>query len=260
MRPLLFTAISLVTLNVCGQVAIDAPVQLTGSNAADRQVTGLAPLTDPSVALSVEVERRGMVVHTAAGTGTNWTLDIPALSGPPLPGTHITVSVPENANGPVSLLLNGLGPYNVVTGPTTLLEGSLVPAGSVLSLVFTGTDLQLMNGGARMLRPCPSGMVAANGQFCIDVQQDTASVDFFAAARACGDRGSRLCSWAEFHVACANAAALSLANMVGDYEWIGSTCNEDGSARIVGSSGCTSVACALAFGSTDRPYRCCTER
>jgi hypothetical protein len=243
-----------------GQVYIDHAIQLIGTDAADRQVSGLAPLSDPTTALSVEAERRGMLVHTQAGAAPIWTVDIPSLSGVPLTGTHITVRVPENATGPVSMLLNGLGPYDVITGPSAVLDGTTIPPGSVLSLVFTGAAFQLMNGEVRTLQPCPSGLIAANSQFCVELQQDTAVVDFFAAASDCGARGLRLCSWAEFHVACTNRTVLGITDIVGDYEWIGSTCNEDGEARIAGSSACATAACGFAFGSTDRPYRCCTDR
>ncbi|MEO8590187.1 MAG: hypothetical protein ABI432_12510 [Flavobacteriales bacterium] len=260
MRSLLLGIGCFVALAGHGQVYIDHAIQLTGTDGADRQVTGLAPLTDPSTALSVEAERRAMLVHAQAGAAPVWSVDIPALSGVPLTGTHITVRVPDNATGPVSLLLNGVGPFDVVTGPGAVLEGTLVPSGSILSLVFTGTAFQLMNGETRTLRTCPNGLVAVNGQFCIELQQDTAVVDFFAAATDCGTRGLRLCSWAEFHVACVKRTMLGINDIIGDYEWVGSACNENGSARIAGSSSCTATACALAFGSTDRPYRCCADR
>lgn len=243
-----------------GQVRVDGPLQLTGSDDAERQVTGLAPLNDPAAALSVEGERRVGLTHAEPGMAPSWVVDIPALPGVPVAGTHITVKVPDGATGEVTILLNGLGPYDVITGPAAPLQAEQVATGSVLSLVFLSNSFQLMNGTTRALRPCPIGTVAVNGQYCIETQQDTAIVDFFNAARICGERGLRLCSWAEFHMGCANAAVLGLQNMTGDHEWIGSACNEDGSARIAGFSGCTSVACALAAGSTDRPFRCCTDR
>ena len=242
------------------QVRIDAPVQLAGDDPVDKQVTGLAPLNDPAAALSVEAERHAALVHAQAAPGTAWIVDVPALASAPVAGTHLTVSVPDGAAGPVSLLLNGLGPYNVMTGSTTVLDGEQVTSGSVLSLVFTGAAFQLMNGRVRTLRACPEGMAAVNGQFCIDEQQDLAVADFFYAARTCGDRGLRLCSWAEFHTACVNSATLGLSNMVGDWEWIGSACNEDGGARLAGSSTCTTATCVAAIGDTDRNFRCCIER
>lgn len=242
------------------QVRVDGPVELTGGAGSERQVTGLAPLKDPAAALSVESERQAGLVHAEAGMAPAWIVDVPALQGAPVTGTHITIKVPEGASGPVSILLNGQGPYSVLTGPATPLQAEEVAPGSVLSLVFLANSFQLMNGTTRTLRACPVGTVAVNGQFCIDAQQDTAVVDFFNAARICGERGTRLCSWAEFHMACVNGGTLGLQNMTGDYEWIGSACNEDGSARIAGFNGCTAVGCSLAAGSTAYSFRCCTDR
>lgn len=260
MRSLLLTLTLGTALCSVGQVHVDKAVELNGSTAADRQVLGLDASNAPGTALSVEAERRGQLVHANAGAGSVWTVDIPAYVGVPAAGTHITVRVPDNASGPVSMLFNGLGPYGVATGPVAVLQGEEVPAGTVLSLVFTGSSFQVMNGEVRTLRPCPAGSVAANGQFCIDIQQNPTASDWFVAAADCGARGMRLCSWAEYHVACSNGASLGLANIVGDWEWIGSACNEDGCARIVGGSSCSSTACALATGNTDRIHRCCSDR
>ena len=243
-----------------GQVHLDRSLELNGSSSADRQVIGLDASNQPNTALSVKAQRASQLVHADAIGGSIWTVDIPAYVGPPVAGTHITVRVPDNATGPVSMLLNGLGPYSVVTGPIAILQGEEIPSGAMLSLVFTGSVFQLMNGEVRTLRPCPAGSVAANGQFCIDTQQNATPSDWFVAAADCGARGMRLCSWAEYHVACSTSGALGLAGMVGDWEWIGSACNEDGSARIVGGSACASTACALATGNTDRIHRCCADR
>lgn len=253
-------AVCMIACSAGAQVRVDGPVEFTGGIGPERQVTGLAPLKDPAAALSVEGERQAGLVHAEAGMAPAWIVDVPALPGVPVTGMHITVKVPDGASGQVSILLNGLGPYDVLTGPVTTLQADQVAPGSVLSLIFLGNAFQLMNGTTRTLRGCPAGTVAVNGQYCIDAQQEATTVDYFNAARICGERGLRLCSWAEFHMACVNGGALGLQNMTGDYEWIGSACNEDGSSRIAGFNGCTAVGCALAAGSTTYSFRCCIER
>lgn len=260
MRSLLLALTLGAALNSAGQVHVDRAIELNANTAPNRQVLGLDASNEPGTALSVEAERLGQLVHAVAGAGSVWTVDVPAYAGAPVAGTHITVRVPDSASGPVSMVFNGLGPYGVVTGPVEVLQGEQIPAGTVLSLVFTGSSFQLMNGEVRTLRPCPAGSVAANGQFCIDTQQNATPSDWFVAAADCGARGMRLCSWAEYHVACSNSGSLGLSNIVGDWEWLGSACNEDGCARIAGGSSCASTACALATGNTDRTHRCCSDR
>ena len=65
---------------------------------------------------------------------------------------------------------------------------------------------------------CTSGLADA-GSFCIETEERTAA-DWFAAARACRQAGLRLCSPAEWHSACAQAAALGLQDMTDNREWV----------------------------------------
>jgi hypothetical protein len=131
--------------------------------------------------------------------------------------------------------------------------------GTILSLVFNGSAFQAMNHRTRGASDCPAGMVSVNDQFCVDIALAPDAMDFFAAADHCGARGARLCSWAEFMSSCVERVDLGLV-MVGQYEWVGSACNENGLARISGLSSCTSTACAFATGDQDRRFRCCKER
>ena len=253
---LLLTAAS--SSSAMAQVVIDAPVQLSAAEEALRQVTGLSLANLPTEAVSVASYRTGLFT-TATTTGSEWSVIDPGVEGGPSAGTAISFLAPAPVTGPVSLRFNGLGPFPLTNGPSSPLLGISVTEGSVMQLVFDGIGFQVMNPRHDGLRPCPSGMATVNDQFCMDLQPTTELLDFFQASAACGARGARLCSWSEFIAGCDLRIPLGI-TIVGQYEWVGSTCNEDGQARVSGLSSCFSTGCGNATGSTLRMHRCCVER
>ena len=108
-------------------------------------------------------------------------------------------------------------------------------------------------------KPCDPGLVAVSEAFCIQPTEHGAS-DFFTANANCAANGLRLCSWTEFIVACNKATELGLTGMLGNWEWTDDAVNENGSARIAGSSTCSTTGTALVSGSIDRNSRCCHSR
>jgi hypothetical protein len=241
-----------------GQVHLDRSVQLTADDEALRQITGLRDATRPDEVSNVATVRMGLFA-VAELLDTNWSVTMPALDGPPSTGSSLHVLFPDTIPGDLTLVLNGSGPYSILVDNATVLDGASFDPGTILSLVFNGTAFQSMNHHRPRPTDCPDGMVPVNDGFCIDVQLAPDPLDFFQAADHCGARGARLCSWAEFMSSCVERIELGLA-MVGEYEWVGSACNENGLARISGLSGCTSTACAFATGDQDRRFRCCQER
>jgi hypothetical protein len=240
------------------QVRVDGAIQLSAADEALRQVTGLAPARLPTEAVSVASYRTGLFA-IATSDGTEWAVTIDGIQGDPTPGTAITVLSPTPPTGPVLLRVNGAGPYALTVGPSTPLDGSATAEGSPLLLVFDGTGFQVMDPSHKALRACPTEMATVNDQFCMDLEPNTELMDFFQASAACGARGARLCSWSEFIAGCDQRIPLGI-TIVGQYEWVGSTCNEDNQARVSGLSSCFSTGCGNAIGSTLRMHRCCLER
>ena len=73
---------------------------------------------------------------------------------------------------------------------------------------------------------CPDGMVgvsAESGGFCIELEE-TFTVDYRMAEKACSIKGKRLCQAMEWRRACEQATSdgLPLKNMLGNWEWTGS--------------------------------------
>jgi len=240
------------------QVGLDRPLVLSGTTNTSRQVLGLMDPQNDADALNARTARNARFrAAVATGTPNAWGVaTTPMFSGDPLPGTELIVRVTAINTGTLTLALDTVGVFPVVKGNGQPLDSGDVVPGMMAALIFDGQAFQLTNARKLIYRPCPSGFIAVNDQFCIEPgQRDT--VDFPQAAIACGNMGARLCSWGEFHVACVQAGALGLSTMVGDWEWTDDSANSDMNVRVVGFSSCTIAATNGAIGSTPRNYRCC---
>jgi hypothetical protein len=205
------------------------------------------------------VEQSGVHRTTQASISTAWTIDVPGLSSAPAAGTHLMVLAPAGSTGDVELLVNGSGPYPLITGPEENFAPVDLSEGTPLSMVFDGTSFHVMNGGTYARKPCALGLIAVNEQFCVE-PNERAPLDFFQAAIFCGSRSLRLCSWGEYIAACTKRVELGLNNMTNNWEWVDDATNEDGSARVSGSNQCGSSGNGLVTGSFARNYRCCHTR
>jgi hypothetical protein len=169
------------------------------------------------------------------------------------------VLTPSGATGAVSLLVNGHGPYPLVSGIDEPFDPQGIAPGTPLSVILDGTNFHVLNGSTYARKPCPPNTVAVNEQFCIEPNEHPES-DFFTAISGCAANGLRLCSWAEFIVACNRRTELGLLNMTNSWEWIDDAVNENGSARMVGANGCGVASAAIVSGSFGRASRCCATR
>lgn len=251
----------LIATTVCcwGQVGIDRPVVLIASDDAQRQVLGLPPLMNSAAAASAAVEQSGGHRYASAGTGTTWQLAIPALSAGPTPGTQIVVEVTDTTGaGPLQLLLNGSGPFDVVRSPGVPLLAEEISPIPLLSLVFDGTAFQVMNGKVAKRRECPAGTVGVSEQFCIEVA-DRDTLDFIEASSLCAGLNMRLCTWGEWYSAAQIGTTLGMSGITGNWEWTDDACNENMAVRITGLNSAMHTGCANLL-SPARNFRCCFTR
>jgi hypothetical protein len=98
-----------------------------------------------------------------------------------------------------------------------------------------------------------------NELYCIETQQHD-TLEFPAAADACGSLGMKLCSWAQFYTACVNASQLGLTDMVGDWEWADDAANSDTSVRVMGQASCSHISVTVGWGVIARNFHCCFKR
>lgn len=256
LRHLLVLLISMVTTTGWAQVIVDKAIELNAADPNQRQVLGLPPSTNGNAATAAEVEQSGTHRYAESSNGTTWQLDYPALGGTPTPGTQIIVHVMDTTgSGPLQIMINGTGPYAVLRMPGTPLTAEETAANRVLSLVFDGTGFQVMNGMARGKRPCPSGMVAAGQQFCIEIT-DRDTLDFLDASTTCASLNRRLCTWGEWYTAAVSATTFGLTAVTGNWEWTDDACNENTTVRTVGLNSAQHTGCAGML-TPARNYRCC---
>ncbi|MCB9184784.1 MAG: hypothetical protein H6591_12820 [Flavobacteriales bacterium] len=257
----LLTAIALTCSlgDLAAQVVVDKPLVLTGSAPAARQVLDLDAAAQPADALDASSEQAGLPHWMGDASLNAWELQLPAISGPPMPGLTVTLRATGIGSGSVSLSLNGSAPFPVLIGPGQPLDGSAVADGAVLALVFDGTSFHVTNGAAHRRRPCLQGMAQAGEHYCIDSLQQAETGTFYEAALQCVENGKRLCTWSEWQQACNQRVQLGLGLMIGDWEWTNSAANEDLGARIVGNTSCTVAGVSLASDTT-RSHRCCYSR
>lgn len=250
------TALGLVNA-ASAQVYIDQRSILVGDTQSDRQVLGIAPGTEPTEALSAYTEQAGLHRFAMVDPGAIWSVQLPALATAPQSGTHILLITPAPVPGDLSLSVNGSSPYAITRYGTDPINAMEIPEGEVLSLVFDGVGFQIMNGAVQDRLDCPSGMVAASTEFCIDLSEHPA-MNFYNAALTCIQEGKRLCSWGEYYTACINGSALGIPDLEGNGEWTNNTANYGNVVRVVGSS-CSGAGAGVAD-VTPRAFHCCASR
>ena len=245
-------------LAASAQLVVDRPIQLNGTNPADRQVLGLPVPTGPMDVLTAGAEQAGSYRTASPAAGAEWAIDLPNLSAAPTAGTHIMVRTPSATAGPVNLSVNAGSAIQVLIHGGGPLLGEDVIEGTMLSLVYDGASFQVLNGSIYKRRPCPAGLTQVDDQFCIE-PVERAPLEFFPALEVCGSLGLRACRWGESFMACQNRTALGLNNMGDNWEWTADASNENGSARIVGGGSCLSAGNSL-ITTASRAFRCCFSR
>ena len=250
---------------LCAQLRTDRPVILTGAADSARQVLGLPDTTAPEAVLSTATEQGGAHRFAPVTAGAIWAVTLPALPDGPAPGTQLNVQLPGDlATGPVLLSVNGGPAYHTLwmAGDTVLMQ-DLAP-GSLLAVVFDGTNFHALNGQHHALRECPSGMVPVNGQYCVELAQRPALV-MEQAALTCAALDRRLCSWAEFQAACDRRTELGILAPSVDWEWTNDGANSAQNARVVRYTSTSSHTACFSVGTRNilgpaAPYRCCFTR
>ena len=243
------------------QVRIDKAIQLEGTTDEQRQVLGMPDTNAAGDLISTGMEQSGAHRSAIPAQGPIWSLELPASSGGPLPGTHILVKAPQPSPGAPSVLLNGQGPYPVTFDVDVVLDGEDIPEGTMLSLVFDGTAFQVLNGVVHTRRPCPAGTVAVNEHFCMQTQENAPTATYFDAVLICDTMGLRLCSWAEFVVACEKREELGIPDLIGNWEWTRTTAGSNNVLRMVGRHVCESSSTASANpDNLLRRWHCCASR
>lgn len=237
------------------QVDVDKAVILDGPSG---HVRGLASSIAPGSAMNAETLQGNAAQRANIVTGNTWSIDLAAFGPSPANGAQLVLEVPDASDAPVEIILNSNGPYPLYLEGVPVSGSQLIP-GTMLSMVLADGTFHVLNGSHDLRRACPSGTVLVNEQYCIEPTEH-GSGNYFQAGLACASSGLRLCTWAEFVVACDRSLELQLTGMTNSWEWTNNTSNEDNSGRIVGLNSCVSAGNWLSTGSGPIAFRCCFTR
>jgi hypothetical protein len=259
MRSLFIYTCLFMALGISAQVKVDKPIVLTGADADLKQVHGIGAWMEETDAINAETELAGTHRYTTPVSGSTLDIDLQSIEGEPIVGTQLLVRTPDDPlTGPIQITVNGQGPYPLTFAPADPVDGSYIPPATIISIIYTGSEFQLVHGRATLRRPCPDGMVAVNDQFCIQTERDPVLMEFFPSITACNSIGARLCTWGEYYAACSQATDLGISAMPSGWEWTNQTANEDGNVRVVGNTSCFQASTSQP--TTPRYYRCCYSR
>lgn len=248
--------LSLSSMTLWSQTYTDRPLVIADGPLEQRQLLGAPASSAPTEVLSSATEQAGVHRFNASVSSSTWDVPLVSLTDA-RPGTQLVLIAPEMGSEAVLIGLNGNLPLPLEWVPGEAVLGTDLDAGTAVSVIYTGSSFQMLNGAELRRRDCPSGMAAVNTQYCIDQNENTAS-DLVQASITCATAGKRLCYWGEYHAACVVSASLGITSMTDNWEWTNNTSNEDNSVRRVGYGSCTNAGNGLMTGSAT--FHCCFTR
>ena len=241
---------TLLAFAASAQVHVDVPLRLIG---ADRGVDGLATPTSSSSLVTVEGAMRNTYAWANASVAVT---AITLYTQPPMAayrnGSLLRFLAPSDLNGTLTIAVDGLAAEPLLR-PDGLppVVGQLVQ-GAVCEVMHVDGRFVLMNAAER---GCPPGTVQVNERYCIETSSFPNQI-IYAAADRCAQRGGRLCTWDEYHAACALQGA-QLTGMFNEWEWIDDTSNHTHTAGQAGRTSCQSQRGASVLETTIGDTSCC---
>lgn len=235
-----------------GQVRIDTPLRFTGEDGS-RQVEGLGAPTTGRALITLEDAVRAPWQWgnaTVAGLTILLTLDPPVTSY--VDGLLVRFLAPSDLQGALLLNVNGLGALPVLRPDGLPPVSGQLRQGTVCEAMLAGGRFVLMSAPER---GCPPGTLAVNDRYCVDRSSVNAQL-YVNALVVCAARGGKLCTWDEYHAACA-ILGTQLLSMFNEWEWIDDTSNHTQTVDQAGRASCLSQRSAGAPITTVGDTRCC---
>lgn len=111
-------------------------------------------------------------------------------------------------------------------------------------------------------RPCPAGFVSVNDEYCIEIDERVNQSWTYAAEYCIWTMDARLCTTAEWRVACTHSAELGLINMANsNWEWTDDGNGDDNNnMTIIGHSYCSELSDNSVNEMNGYSFRCCKSR
>jgi hypothetical protein len=247
----------LLSFPVLAQVEVDKSVQLTGTSASEKQITGVAdPTTNANLVNAATAQSNSMNYAMATGTDSLLFSLTPAI-GSYNAGLMVNFMAPNTNTGAIELNVNNLGYVPLKKEVTRDIVVGEIKAGKVYTAIYDGSNFQLITP---IERACPAGFVDVNDKFCIEIDESSTIELFWDATIDCMDRNARICTWGEWYYACQNAS-LGLNDMTNNFELVNTAVNSTDQILTVGGSvlGCEGRV-AINSKLTSARYRCCYSK
>lgn len=253
MKKLFYISLIFISGSISAQTELNNTIRFTGTNDTLREVKNLSRSTSETDLLNASTLQSGTGLFAVA-TGTDSLLLSLSVGIDSLrPGLLLNILCPAVNTSRVYISEDSVAYTELLKNGNSFLEAGDIKPGQIITVVFDGTNFQLMSP---VNRSCPSGMVKVNERYCIETGERAAAT-FFVAAVTCGDMGAHVCNWSEWYFAC-QKSGLGLSNMTNNYEFVDTPSNSDGVLRVVGNGTCKTAG--ESFATTARAFRCCFSR
>lgn len=261
MKILLFITSLIVALSTQAQVTVNKSISFINSDSTKRQVVGYgsAKYTHNAVsAKDVIIDRLKTSTSVSYSSGLITMNSAIDLSNYAI-GMEITFKANFSCNDSTFISINNHGPKLITKDYTLALDSADIDSGMMISLIYDGTNFQLINS----LKKCPSGFVAVDNNYCIEIDERPAD-NIWNAILTCDLMGGNICSISEWHYACQNTS-LGLVNTQNNWEWVDHGNDHGTGGTIVGggATGCSSQKSTnvdVTQNGSVNNYRCCFYR
>ncbi len=243
---------------VRGQVEVADTIKLTSTQSSSRIITGVAkPSNELNAANADGIINNHHKFALASGTPDSIDLSLSPSISTYLPGSQVMFFAPSSNTDSVLVNVDGLGFVPLNKGYGVKLDSGDLKAGLVVNAIYDGTQFIILS---ELNKSCPSGYTSVNDYYCIHIDEQADSVDYWQAIVACADENARLCTWSEWYNAC-RKLGTSLNNMIDNWEFV------DGAQNYLAASPTKTraklageFACEEGSGgnpTVPRAYRCC---
>jgi len=263
LRNALFLMILFIAVKSIGQVEVDKSIELTGVDAADRRIQGLAAPSGGDHAVDATSVQTSALVYAAA-TGSENVYNVALVPAVTAYTSGMMISFIANAENTGACTLNlGPGTRPIKKQVSNDLAANDILNGQAVTVIYDGANFQMISATGNVPggpAACPAGFTQVNARYCIEPNERTAAI-WTTAFNTCNNLGygNRLCEQIDYYYACTQAGTLNLLNMTNNVEWAWGQDNGNPGMKTTGASNSCSAMSWQNIG-TSLAYRCCFYR
>lgn len=128
------------------QTQLSKQLQLVGSTAADRHITGLAAASSSTDAVDVaSLQNSALSYASATNAGSAYSVSLAVAPVAYSAGLMLTFKASAANSGATTLNVNGLGPKNVFKYATQALAANDIASGQTVTVMYDGSAFQVLS-------------------------------------------------------------------------------------------------------------------